>query len=399
MTHLPVVPLVALAASAALYLLLIASFTVGFVRGRLRVRARRAAAGASLRVSILKPLAGAEDELAANLRSFADLDHDDYELVFGVSSPNDAAVPVARAFMAAHPQLPARLVVTDPHAALNPKVAQLVRLTEEARGEVIVVSDANVRVPRTYLRDLLAELAEPGVGLVTSVIVGSGERTLGAALENLQLVAHVAPGVIAGATISGRPISIGKSMAMRRADLAQVGGFAAVGGVLAEDHVLAQRFDRAGFGVRLSLAPVENRNIDCTVRRSLERHTRWGRMRRFIAPAGFPFEPLLSPIVTASFVCLAFPSRAAAVALLAGLALQVAGASWFALLLRGRVPLWLPPLEVARAYVLFGTWLAALANRRVSWRGNAFALTTGSRLVPAGPTVYARLRARLRVAG
>jgi ceramide glucosyltransferase len=399
MTNLPVAPLVALAASAALYLLLIASFTIGFVRGRLRVRARRAAAGASLRVSILKPLAGAEDELAANLRSFADLDHDDYELVFGVSSLHDAAVPVARAFMAAHPHLPARLVVTDPHAALNPKVAQLVRLTEEARGEVLVVSDANVRVPRTYLRDLVAELLEPGVGLVTSVIVGSGERTLGAALENLQLLAHVAPGVVAGATVSGRPISIGKSMAMRAADLATIGGFASVGGVLAEDHVLAQRFDRAGFAVRLSLAPVENRNVDCTVRRSIERHTRWGRMRRFIAPAGFAFETLLSPIVTATVVCLAFPSRAAAVTLLVGMALQVLGASWFALLLRGRVPLWLPPLEVARAYVLFGAWIGAVASRRVSWRGHAFALTTGSRLVPVGPSIVDRLRARLRVVG
>jgi ceramide glucosyltransferase len=399
MTQLPVVPLVVFGASVALYLLLIASFTVGFVRGRLRIRAGRRTALATARVSILKPLAGAEDELAANLRSFASLDHPDYELVFGVSSPHDPAVPVARAFMAANPQLPSRLVVTDPGAALNPKVAQLVRLAEEARGEILVVSDANVRVPRTYLRDLLAELAEPGVGLVTSVIVGSGERTLGAALENLQLLAHVAPGVVAGATISGRPISIGKSMAMRNADLARVGGFAAVGGVLAEDHVLAQRFDRAGFGVRLSLAPVENRNVDCTVRRSLERHTRWGRMRRFLAPVGFTFEPLLSPIITASFVCLAFPSRPAAVALFVGLGLQVVGAAWFALLLRGRIPLWLPPLEVARAYVLFGTWIGALASRRVSWRGNAFALTTGSRLVLAGPTVYARVRARLRVAG
>ncbi len=393
------VMLAACAISVALYLTLLASFTVGLVRGRLRLRAQRAAPRVTPRVSVLKPLAGCEDELAENLRSFAALDWPDHELLLGVASLADAAVPVARAFIAAHPQVAARLVLTDPGAALNPKVAQLVRLAEEARGEVVVVSDANVRVPPTYLRDLVGALDEPGVGLATSVVVGSGERTLGAALENLQWLAHVAPGVVAGATVTGRPISIGKSMAIRAADLARVGGFASVGDVLAEDHVLAQRFARAGIGVRLSLAPVENRNVDCTLRRSVERHTRWGRMRRFIAPQGFFLEPLLSPIVTASLACLVSPSRDAAFALLVALVVQAVGASYAALLLRGRVPLWLPPLEVARAYVLFGAWLGAVASRRIAWRGHPFELRAGTRLVPAGPSLRARLRDRRRVAG
>ncbi len=150
-------------------------------------------------VSILKPIAGADDDLRGNLESFADLDYPAYEILFGVASAEDPAVPVVQAFLAAHPRLSARLVWTTPadSRTLNPKVAQLLDLTRAARGSVIVVSDANVRVPRTYLRSLTAALLQPGVGLVSSVIVGGGERSLGAALENAQLGAHVAPAVVA----------------------------------------------------------------------------------------------------------------------------------------------------------------------------------------------------------
>ena len=81
---------------------------------------------------------------------------------------------------------------------------------------------------------MIATLCEPGVGLVTSVIVGAGERSFGAALENLQLLAHVAPGVVSGDTLIGKPISVGKSMAMWAADLRAVGGFEAVSDAHAE---------------------------------------------------------------------------------------------------------------------------------------------------------------------
>lgn len=385
--------------SAAVYLLLMGSFAFGLVRGRLRVAARTAALRAMPRVSVLKPLAGREDELAENLRSFARLDWPDVELLLGVSSLTDPAVPVARAFLAANPTLNGRLVVTDPRAAINPKVAQLLRLAQQASGEVLVVSDANVRVRPGYVRELVAALEQPNVGLVTSVIVGSGERTLGAALENLQLLAHAAPGVVSGDTLLGKPISIGKSMAMRARDLAVVGGFDAVADVLAEDHVLAQTFARHGFLVRVCMAPVENRNVDCGVTRSLDRHARWGRMRRSIMPPGFYLEPLLSPIVVATCACLVSQTRESALVLLGAMALQVAGAAVATRMLRGRVPLWLPPMEVLRAYLLFWAWLRAIGSRRVSWRGHDFSLRSGSRLVPVGPSVWARLRGRAGVTG
>ncbi len=140
---------------------------------------------ASPRVSILKPLAGEDDDLVENLESFARLAYPAFEILFGVASVTDPAYAIASAFVSRHPEVAARLVLTAPEAAINPKVAQLVGLESVATGEICVISDSNVRVSPTYLSSLVRELDDQTVGMVTSLFVGTGERTIGAAIENL----------------------------------------------------------------------------------------------------------------------------------------------------------------------------------------------------------------------
>ena len=338
-------------------------------------------------VSILKPIAGADDDLRGNLESFADLDYPAYEILFGIASADDPAVPVVQAFLAAHPNVAARLVWTTPSSerALNPKVAQLLVLTRAARGSVLVVSDANVRVRKTYLRSLVGTLLQTGVGLVSSVIVGGGERTLGAALENAQLCAHVAPAVLAAHVFSLRPATVGKSMAMRRADLSRVGGWESVADVLAEDDALAQRFDALGYSVEVCRETIENHNRDTSLLRTIERHARWAKMRRALTPGCFALEPLLSPLLVASVVGILAPSALAAKIWGCALALQITGALLCFTLLRVKRPLLLAALEPLRAAVIFLCWGLGCLSRRVSWRGNVFTLEAGSKLVPARP--------------
>jgi ceramide glucosyltransferase len=303
-------------------------------------------------------------------------------------------VPVVRAFLAAHPEISARLVWTTPPRGdvLNPKVAQLIDLTRVARGSVLVVSDANVRVSPSYLRSLVSCLLRPGVGLVSSRIVGTGERGFGAAREKAQLGASIAPAVVAAHVLAGRPVTVGKSMAMRRVDLAQVGGWESVAGVLAEDDVLGQRFHERGYAVELCLEPVENRNVSCSTRRSLERHTRWARMRRALVPAFFHLEPLLQPILVALVVALCAPSPVALRALGAALLTQVVFALAAHAIAGARRPLLLAALEPLRALASAACHLSALASMRVQWRSNAFSVEAGSKLRPAEEREASRRR-------
>ena len=247
---------------------------------------------------------------------------------------------------------------------------------------MIVVSDANVQVPPTYLRNLVGCLMRPGVGLVSSVVCGSGERTFGAALENAQLGTGVAPAIVTAHRVFGRPITVGKSMAMRRADLDRVGGWEHVGGVLAEDDCLGQRFHALGYGVDLCLEPVHNRNVIASPTRTVERHARWAKMRRALIPRAFPFEPLLSPVAIAAMTAMVAPSGLTARLVLCALALQTTGALLCHTLLHARRPFLLTAIEPIRTAAAFLAWCHAVASRRVCWRGNTFLVVRGSRLVP-----------------
>src|SRR5262249_44563845 len=132
----------------------------------------------------------------------------------------------------------------------------------------------------------------------------------------------------------------------------------------------------------------------CSIERTLERHTRWAKLRRAQHPAGFVFEPLLTPAVVATLAFAAMPTRLCALLLLASMALQVLGSMATLRALRGRMPPWyFVPLELVRSYVVFYCWLRALASRRVSWRGHDFILEAGSVIRPAPPSRWARLRA------
>ena len=376
--------------SLTLYTTMMALFVRAVLGGRPK-RKRPGNAGESgkratlPRVTVFKPLAGRDDDLLANLESFAHLDYPDYEILLGVASKTDPAYLVAARFVASHPELRARVHLTDPDAAANPKVAQLLGLERDATGDVFVISDSNVRVRPTYLSSLVRELGEPGIGIVWSVFAGVGEQTVGAALENLQLCAASIPGLLALDAVSERPLTVGKSMAMRATDLRLLGGFAAVGDVLAEDHALSRRFLDAGFAVGTSLDVVENRNVDCSIRWTVERHTRWSKMRRVLFPLPFVAEPLVNPLGVAAAAFLLAPSTLTAIAWCVACVLQTCSAMLAVRVLRGSWISWrYVPLELVRSYLGLLCWMRACFSRRIEWRGHLFLLGRGTTIEPLG---------------
>ncbi|APR78566.1 Ceramide glucosyltransferase [Minicystis rosea] len=317
-----------------------------------------------------------------NLTSFAHLEGARYELLLGIACPDDPAIPVIRTFLAAHPALSARLVVTTPPCGeiQNPKVAQLISLSRAARGSVIVVSDANVRVSPSHLRSLLAALSQPGIGLVSSVVVGGGERTLAAAIDSAQLGAYIAPSVVAAHTLRLWPITVGKTMAMRSRDLTSIGGFESVGAVLAEDDVLGQRFVARGLGVALCLEPVENYSPTACWSSVLKRHVRWAAMRRSLTMLGFAFELFLSPLLVATVTAVIALSRLSLGLLIAATIFSCGGAYLSLSRTRRQNAAALAALEPVRVAVMFSCWLAGWFIRTVTWRGNAFRIASGTRL-------------------
>lgn len=187
-----------------------------------RPRPRAAADEPRPGISILKPLCGIDDRLEENLGSFAAIDYRDYEVLLGVPSASDPAFSAALRAVRRWPNR-FRLVVQQGAPGLNPKVNQLIGLARAARHDLFVISDSNVRVDAAYLHEIADAFSDARVGLVTHPVAGAGEQRLGALFENLHLAGSVAPGMVASKRLAGQDIVVGKSMAMRRADVGTSG--------------------------------------------------------------------------------------------------------------------------------------------------------------------------------
>ena len=222
-------------------------------------RRRKGLADYTPPVTIFKPLKGMDEGLEENLRSFFHLDYPVYQLIFGVAEADDPAIEVVRKLQGEFPDHDTKLVVGTPAFGLNPKVENLAAMERHRKHDVILISDSNVRVRPSYLRETACYLAEPGVGLVSNLFAGVGESHSGAVMENLQLNGFIAGGV-AGAAVMRITCVVGKSMLMPVAALEAIGGFAAVRNLLAEDQAIGVRVRQAGYSIRLSHHVIDNVN-------------------------------------------------------------------------------------------------------------------------------------------
>jgi ceramide glucosyltransferase len=336
-------------------------------------------------VSILKPLKGADEDLAANLETFFHLDHPEYEIVFAAREPDDPALDVARAVMAANPGIPARIVTGGEDAGPNPKVSNLRRAARLARHERLLVSDSNVATPTDGLGSMLGHLEQPGVGLVSSVIRATGGRGLGAAVESFQLNSFVMGGVCAADRVLRIPCVVGKSMLLRRSHLEAIGGFETLARYLAEDQVCGEEIDRLGLRVAVCGHPVDNVLGRLTLADFARRHLRWAKLRRRISARGYAAEILLNPVpfgIASSLVSRSPASFAVAVFALAAMSFLGARAER-SLGVRRRI-LAYPAVELLRSLTVAAVFARPFFGTRVAWRGNEFRIGRRTRLTPLG---------------
>jgi ceramide glucosyltransferase len=361
----------------ALLLAVCTAATCVAVLALVRRRAPRAR-GASPPLTVLKPLCGADPALEANLATFFAQDYPDFELVFGVVDAADPAVAVVARLRAAHPSVRARLVVHDGRLGLNPKVANLRGMLAAGAHDHVVVSDSNVAAGRGYLRGLVDTFAEPGVGLVTSLITATGERSLGARLEGLHLTGAVAAAVAGAEDLTGDALVVGKSLLFRRSVFESLGGMESLAAVLAEDYVMGRMFTEAGLRVRLAREPVENVTVDTTIAAFVRRQARWALLRSRLQPLAYPLEALGNPVAVAlAAVALGAPALPV-LAWAAALATTRDAAAWCAL--RGPRGAAIAALALPKDALVLVAWLAAPWKRHVSWRGRRLRVSAGTRL-------------------
>ncbi|HEX3579990.1 MAG TPA: glycosyltransferase, partial [Thermoanaerobaculia bacterium] len=324
-------------------------------------------------VSIVKPVCGLEDELRENLLSFIDLHGIEYEVILSVAETSDPAIAVIEEVMQANPAAPFRLIVGgDPlFERLNRKVARLIEAYKFARGEILFISDANVRVDADTIAGTV-DAFRGRVGCVSNLFTGSGAATFGATIESLHLLSFVVTGSVLAAA-ANIPCVVGKSMAISRRALEAIGGFVAFADVLAEDQAIGLAVREARYSVELSPLVVRNTVIRRTLKRALGRQIRWNKIRyAFSKPeytAEFLANPLPFAIAAATAACLTTSSFAPALLIPAVVAVRILQLALLAVATNAPVTfvqlLATPVLDLCQ----FAAQFVPYFSDRVTWRG------------------------------
>jgi ceramide glucosyltransferase len=316
-------------------------------------------------LSILKPVCGLDDELEQNLLSFTRIRGIRHEIIVSAEDGEDPALEVARRVMAAHPFAPFRIVVDAGSRAgvVNRKVERLIAAARVAKGDVLLISDSNVRIEPDDLARTIEAFANPRLGCVSNLFTGAGARTLGARIESLHLLSFVVPGAVLAASVD-RACVVGKSMALRREALDAIGGFARFRRVLAEDQAIGLAVKEAGWDVALSPIVVRNVIVDRTVQRAVDRQIRWNKIRYAFSHRLYAAELLLNPFVFALLALPFVPWLPLAVAIVRCMQTALLSRAMKASLTSREIVL-TPLLDVLMLYA----WCVPFFSNRVEWRG------------------------------
>ena len=346
----------------------VASTLVAIVRCKSPAVHRPAPADAPA-VSLVRPVCGIENHIEETLASAFRLDYPRYEIVFCVAFAHDPVVPTVRRLMAAHPGVPARLLVGNEKISDNPKLNNVYKGWRDTAQDWIVLADSNVDMPPDYIQRLLAAW-RPDTGLICSPPVGCRPDGFWAELECAFLNTYQARFQYTADTL-GLGFAQGKSMLWRRAILEPEGGIRALASEVAEDAAATKVVRRAGLRVRLVDAPFEQPLGHRTAAEVWHRQVRWARLRRTSFKACFMPEILaggLWPLIAAIFAVAQSDLPLAVVPALAAVwygseAALAWAAGWH---LTARSPL----VWALRDLLLPAIWLNGWLGSAFVWRGN-----------------------------
>lgn len=369
----------ALVAGGCLYLLLVLVAVCSF---RLRRSGAAAAPGHPVRFTVLKPLAGDENGLERNLHSFQRLEYPSFEILMAAPTDRDPALVTAHRLMVQDPPVSLTFLVVGEPACQNAKVHSLAAMTEVAGGEILVVSDSDIRTDSGLLRSLAREFRDPAVGVVTCPYIAVPGRSLWSRLEAVGMNTGFWSGVLVAQFLFPMDFAVGPTMAVRRTCLNSIGGWKAVEDHLAEDFRIGWLARRAGWEVVLGRFVVQHRIGSQGFRSNLAHRLRWRRSSRRSRPFGYWGEVFVSPLPWA-LLLVASAGGAAWSQLALGVCglLRVATAlatGWFVLGDRPRAHwAWMLPLEDLISLIV---WIGGFFGRHIVWRDRVYRLTSDGRL-------------------
>lgn len=379
------------------FLLLVAAFPfvyyslVLFSAWRFFGAAKRATlpSGFTPPVSNLQPIRGLDPEAYENLASLCRQDYPEYELLFCVNTLEDEAVPLIEKLAREFPERSIRLLVgfgdRGNRVGTNDKAMKLSRLVREARHEVLVINDSDVRVEPDYLRTVVAPLANPSIGAVTC-FYSHTERSFTDRMQTVGMMSDFFAGLLIARQLDGVKFALGTTIATTRSTLAEFGGYESIENQPADDMLVGRLIDERGYSVELLPYVVDVMADYKSFSDLFRQRLRWLVVMRHMRPWGH-FGLIFTHGIAWCVVAMALhPTPGVALGWL-GLYVTLRVAILWSIGIRGlkRPGLWarmpLIPLWDALALVL---WLTSFTRNNIRWRGGQYSVRNGQ-LTPVVP--------------
>jgi ceramide glucosyltransferase len=340
-------------------------------------------------VSLLKPVHGLEARLKENLESFFHQDYPDYEILFAADREDNEALAVVREVCARYPQIRTHLVVTGPPQWLNPPAYSFHHMAELAKHDILVTSDSDVEVQPNYLREVVAPLLNVRVGMLTCVYRGKSAGGFWSAVHAVGMSVEMTAGVVTANLLEGMKFGLGPTIVVRKEALEKIGGYRVLGEYFANDFMIGNLIEKAGYGVVLSGHVIDHVISPLTLWQVWEQELRWAKSTRLSRPWGHLGTGLI------------FAIPYGILGLLAGAA---SGRVWLGVTLfciaianrvveswvigwgvtRDRAARNTPWLYLIRDLLGFFVWCASYVGQRTMWRNIPYKLAGGGRIAVRG---------------
>jgi len=212
-------------------------------------------------VTFIHPIKDLDPDLEENLASCMGQEYQGpVQHIFSFQTENDPAIPVIERWKAAHPAQDIAIIVNPRQRGLSGKSSNMVWGLKQARHEMVLFADSDVRVQSDLVRKMVLPLLDSKVGVTTCGQVNRGGRTFWTRfftfLQNCETDFNWA-----FLTRLGMDVGItGAVFAMRRTVIDEIGGLERFGGSLLEDMFLGNLLYERGY--RIVLGPFVECHVD-----------------------------------------------------------------------------------------------------------------------------------------
>ena len=348
-------------------------------------------------VTLLKPLKGCDEHTEACLRSWLAQEYaGEVQTLFAVADLDDPASDIVKQLLAEFPQRDVQFVICPEWIGASAKVSKLAHLEPHAKHEILVVSDADVRVPADLLTNVVASLTPSfsstneervvsssgaaTVGLVNCFFQLAPPTTLAMHWETIAINVDFWSQVLQSRSLKPLDFALGAVMVLRRKHLAEIGGFRALADYLADDYQLGQRIARRGYRIELCPVVVECWSPPMSWGEVWRHQLRWARTVRVCQPAPYFFSLLSNATLWPLLWLLAHPSLEVLELSLVFVVGRIIAArflhEWLTQATRD-FAWWLVPVkDLLQAAI----WALAFAGNRIEWRGEHYRVRRDGKL-------------------